>query len=751
LDLATSKVEWTEELYRMYGFDPSLPPPPYTEHMKLFTPESWERLSTDLDRTAETGIPYELELETVKSDGSSGWMWVRGEAVYNTEGQIIGLWGAAQDITQRKQTEDALRRSEERFRNLVDAAPEGIFVQSEGRFMFLNPAMVKIFGASKANQIVGTELMARMAPESHEAIRSRIRVQRETGESVPLMDQVYLRLDGSRVPVEATAVPIRFKDQDAHLVFVRDISERKRAESRLKFLERRNQALLDHSPLCHKIVDLNLNLQYMSGNGFKMLKLDANADVYGKPYPFYFFPEPFKKLMTENLLKVKRTGEILTNEGLANDVEGNEVWLESTLIPIFDDQGEIEYLTVVTADISKRKHDENEQKHLEKQLWELQKMESIGNLAAGIAHDFNNILFPIMGMSELLLEDLPEGTHEYQNAEEIFRAGKRGRNLVKQILAFSRQSEHRMVPTRLQNILKEVYKLSRSTIPTDIDIQQKIQTDCGLVLADPSQLHQIGMNLVTNAFHAVQETGGRISLELSEQRLEDDENIPASLSPGRYAILSVTDNGHGIPSHLIDKIFDPYFTTKKQDRGTGLGLAVVYGIVKEHRGEIVVHSQPGEKTCFAVYLPLLEKNQEDFLNRPEMPIDGGDERILLVDDEEAIAKLEKQMLERLGYDVVSRISGVDALEAFEASPSSYDLVVTDMSMPNLPGDKLARKIKSIRPDMPIIVCTGFSERVHEDNFKQMGIDGLLMKPIVKSDLAKTVRKVLDDHNLFGAE
>ena len=371
-------------------------------------------------------------------------------------------------------------------------------------------------------------------------------------------------------------------------------------------------------------------------------------------------------------------------------------------------------------------------------------MESIGNLAGGIAHDFNNILFPIIGMSEMLLEDLPPGSGVRENAEEIFKAGKRGSDLVKQILAFSRQSEHKMMPTRIQDVLKEVIKLSRSTIPTYIEIEQDIQQDCGMVLADPSQIHQIGMNIITNAYHALEDDGGTISVTLRQKVIEQQESVDLNIALGAYAVLTIKDTGIGIPEDLIGKVFDPYFTTKEQEKGTGLGLAVVYGIVKEHGGDIKVYSEIGKGSTFDIYFPLMKKSiDSESIPEPEK-YQGGSERILLVDDEKTIAKLEKQMLERLGYDVTSRISGFDALAAFKANPSSYDLVVTDMSMPNIPGDKLAQEIKTIRSDVPIIICTGFSERIHENNLQQMGINGLLMKPIVKSELAKTIRKVLDE-------
>jgi nitrogen-specific signal transduction histidine kinase len=335
--------------------------------------------------------------------------------------------------------------------------------------------------------------------------------------------------------------------------------------------------------------------------------------------------------------------------------------------PISHIPGSISKLTIF--------RDITENKKIEERLQQAQKMESIGNLAGGIAHDFNNLLFPIVGMAEMLLEDLPQDSIEYENAQEIFIAGKRAGELVKQILAFSRQSEHKMTPVRIQNVLKEVLNLSRSTIPANIKLYDKIRQNCGLVLADPTQVHQIAMNLITNAFHAVEEKNGIINIEIEEVTVDTYKQPDNILQPGQYVRLSVSDNGIGMEQKIIDKIFEPYFTTKEKGKGTGLGLAVVYGIVKEHKGDIKIYSEVGKGTTFNVYFPLMKKiEQETPSNKTEI-VQTGTERILLVDDEVSVARLEQQMLERLGYHVISRTGSVDALETFHTSPNLFDIVL----------------------------------------------------------------------------
>jgi CheY-like chemotaxis protein len=294
-------------------------------------------------------------------------------------------------------------------------------------------------------------------------------------------------------------------------------------------------------------------------------------------------------------------------------------------------------------------------------------------------------------------------------------------------------------------VLREVLKLSRSTIPMNIDIAHDFQQDCGLVMADPTQIHQIGMNLVTNAFHAVEEIdGGRITVQVREVLLDLEEKGGITNGPGKYALLAVSDNGIGIPEANLPRIFDPYFTTKPQGKGTGLGLAVVYGIVREHRGEIRVRSTPGKGTKMEVFLPLLPADGSVPRDKDETAVPRGTERILLIDDELPIVRLEKQILERLGYKISERTGSADALEAFRRDPGAWDLVITDMSMPNMTGERLAREMLALRPDLPVILCTGFSEKMNADIAARMGIRGLLMKPVVRSELAREVRRVLDE-------
>jgi PAS domain S-box-containing protein len=399
--------------------------------------------------------------------------------------------------------------------------------------------------------------------------------------------------------------------------------------------------------------------------------------------------------------------------------------------------GKVTGLRGVVVDITQRKT-------IEEKLAKDQKMSSIGSLAGGIAHDFNNILQPLIGFCELLKADTPAGSRKMRFIEGIFDSSMRAKDLVQQILTFSRQSKARRVPVRMQSILKEVLKLSRSTIPTIVEIHQDVQRDCGPVMADPTQLHQIAMNLIVNAYHAVEESGGTISVRLNEITFENNDVSYDTLRPGRYAKFLVSDTGCGIAPSILDKIFDPYFTTKEEGKGTGLGLSVVYGIVREYDGHINVSSRVGKGTTFEVLIPVAENATEE--NSPEEASEfkTGKEHILLVDDEAPIVTFERKLLKRLGYRVTSCYDSLEALEIFMASPHSVDLVITDMNMPKMNGDQLAKELIAIRSDIPVIMITGFSKKTSLNRSMPSGIKEVLLKPATASKISRVVRKVLDE-------
>jgi len=411
-----------------------------------------------------------------------------------------------------------------------------------------------------------------------------------------------------------------------------------------------------------------------------------------------------------------------------------------SLSPLFDENYAFIGLVHVAKDIS-------EKKKMEVQLRQTQRMEAIATLAGGIAHDLNNILFPIYGYTEMTLKLMDENNAVQRNLKRVMEAAERARVMVQQILTFSRKrdGEKERTPWKIQPIVKEALKLLRGSLPSTIDIQRNIDERCGPVLAEPTQIHQIVMNLCTNAYHAMREKGGILEVSLNEVVLgTDDAAFYPDMAPGPHLKLGVSDTGQGMDKSVTEKIFDPYFTTKKKGEGTGLGLAVVHGIVKNHGGHITVYSELGQGTAFHVYLPLVADNiRPKVEKKPGLLLAGQGEHILLVDDEEVIAEMMKQRLEILGYQVTPRTSSSKAVEVFREGPENFDLIITDMTMPQMTGVELSAVVRRIRPDIPIILCSGFSELITEEKAKAMGIQGYIMKPVAIKEMAEAIREALD--------
>jgi len=465
------------------------------------------------------------------------------------------------------------------------------------------------------------------------------------------------------------------------------------------------------------------------------------------------FGEPLLELLEERSIRLLKGGPQPPEQGMKDQNPGFdaptieemydskiEKHLEIKTLPRLDDNGHFFGMVHIVRDITEKVETEERQRQLQIQLVQAQKMEAIGTLAAGIAHDFNNILSAIMGYTELAAFELPHENKAQRQLKEVLKGGQRAKELVNQILTFSRQSEHKKQTVEMGPVIKEALKLLRSTLPSTIEIRTDIDTT-GTILGDPTRVHQIVVNLCANAFHAMHQEGGILHVMLRDIANVSEPLIP-DLSPGHYVGLSISDTGPGISSEIVNRIFDPYFTTKKQGEGTGLGLAVVHGIVKSQGGTITVRSKPGKGTRFDVFLPRIDESIDAEQKKPE-PIPGGKERILLVDDEEVLAAMGQEMLERLGYEVIARTSSIEALETFRADPQNIDLVITDMTMPLMTGDMLAKELMKTRSDIPIILCTGFSETMTEEKAMAIGIREYLMKPLIMSELAKTIRRILD--------
>ena len=642
-------------------------------------------------------------------------------------------------LASRKQAEYALEKTKEQYRLLVENQTDMIVkFDGEGLFQFVSPSYCRTFGKTR-KELLGKSFMLLIHKDDQDNVKQAIKRVFKPPYTAHLEERALTK-DGFRWQAWLNTAILDKDNQIESIVAVgRDIDDQKKIELALIKSEQQFRGLFNSITDLVYTQDLNGYFTSVNPAMQRLFGYDINEFVGHRAIEF-MKPEFQSEFTSQYLEKIK---EQEVHQGISCYFKKNKekIYIEYKSSLVKPDDGE-PYISGIGRDVTEKILSEKKVKQLQDQVAQSQKMESIGTLAGGIAHDFNNILFPILGYAEMLLEEAPENTPLRAGLNGIYTSALRAKDLVKQILTFSRQDTSESKFMKMQPIIREALKLIRSTIPATIEIIQDIDDDCGVIKADPTQIHQIVMNLSTNAYHAMEETGGKLKVSLKEIELEKSDLINSDMAPGRYACLTIADTGTGMDKAVIGKIFDPFFTTKEIGKGTGMGLSVVHGIVKNMNGDIQVVSLPGKGTKFNVFFPVEKIFFEEPKFQTEKPIQGGKERILLVDDEEAILTMEKRMLERLGYQVICRTSSFEALEAFKANPDKFDLVITDMAMPNMPGDKLSAELIKIRVDIPVLLCTGFSEAMSEEKAESIGIKGFLLKPIVMKDLDQKIREVL---------
>lgn len=652
---------------------------------------------------------------------------------------------------QRQATEE-LVKSEEKYRTLFENMVHGVFYQlSGGALVDVNQSALNMLGMSR-DEFLGTRfdnpawkiIREDGSPLGVEEYPSMVAI--ETGKPViHFIAGVFNRVKDSWVWLNINAIPqFRPGEDRPFLAFVtlHDITLRKAMERALRESEEQFRTLTDLAPVGVYLAGPEGYCQYVNPRWCEMTGLTAD-EAMGEGWLRSLHPDDVGRVLSTWRDMVTGRGHRDIEYRLRNG-DGKVLWVQGLAAPQRDDQGNIVRYIGIDVDITRRKEDEGQRLKLESQLQQAQRLEAIGTLAGGIAHDFNNILGAILGYAEMAKDDSPPESSVARDLSEILSAGARAKDLVKQILAFSRQVGTERRSVRPAVIVHEAVRLLRPSLPSTIEIKQEIDEAAGPILADPTQLHQILVNLCTNAFHAMEETGGilHISLKNTELRREDLGREP-HVRPGEFAHLSVSDTGAGIAPEFVARIFEPYFTTKEVGKGTGMGLAIVHGIVRSYEGFVTCTSLIGKGTAIHVYLPVMAPNAVAAEERDE-PILVGRERILIVDDEKILAEMGKNMLERLGYEVTVETNSLEAIATFFKEPDKFDLVLTDQTMPGMTGLDLAMRILMIRPDLPIILCTGYSTLVSEEKAKASGIKGFAMKPLAKRDIARLIRKVLDE-------
>ena len=706
----------------------------------------------DVDRVYEvynsvfkTGKPVKwFEYGMRSKDGLKRTIEVSVFLKKNLAGESVGFHGIARDVTWRKDLETALKQSEERYRTLLDNIPLGIaWMNTDYEIIFTNAAHGRNFNKMPA------EFLGRKCYREHE---KREAVCANCPGTVSMLTKKQcetetegVRDDGSRFSVRVITYPTFGLEGEVtgFIEIIENITEWKKAQDALHQSEERFAKAFQAGPVPTmiltpeegRIIDVNESMLRLLG--FEREEMLGHSpldlEIWAHPEDRTSYLQVFRNegyLREEPVQFRAKSGDV---KDLLWSAEAIKIKNEEAMLSLF-------------FDVTEKKRVEAEKKLLESQLQQAQKMEAVGTLAGGIAHDFNNILASIIGFTEMTLHrDLPPGTRARHNLEQVLNASSRAKDLVHQILAFSRQQSQTQSPVQVIPAIKETLKLLRASLPSTIELRTVLSARDNTILAEPVQIQQILMNLCSNAAHSMREKGGVLELRLSNVEFDIHEAQRLNIRADRYLKLSVVDTGTGIDPEIQERIFDPFFTTKAQGEGTGLGLSVVYGIIKSCGGAITVRSTPGEGSVFDLYFPVIKELEAGVIMGPStaQSLPRGNETILYVDDEESLAILGKEMLSHLGYTVIPCSQSEAALDLFQAEPGRFNLIITDYTMPHMTGVELARRIIEIRPDIPIILATGFSAMVTPEKARTVGIRELVMKPISIKDLAMTVRKVLD--------
>jgi PAS domain S-box-containing protein len=737
-DMISNTVKWSKEMYRVFGISADTFDGKPESLLQVIHPDDVELFTNSMKGNLSKGNPTSLEFRVIHKSGSIHHIFAAGRVEFNDTGRPIRNIGTAQDITERKQAEDSLSFSLEQYRALVENINDVIFATDlQGTFTFVSPAIERISGYTAA-EVKGMHFSSFIHPddlgELAEAFTKTVSGIRAAHKFRVLDKSGTVRwvVTRSRLVNESGSPPIITG-------VMADITEHRQADEALRESEEKFSKAFKTSPYAititrpedGKIIEVNEAFTLMTG--FTREETLSNSTVDLKLWS----SDEDRKSVVASL----RKGQAVVGKEFPFRTKSGKIitcLFSAQLIKL----GIGTCILSSINDITERKQVEEDKSKLEAQLFQSQKMEAIGTLAGGIAHDFNNILAVIIGYTELAM-DKNQKENKDKYLQEALHGAERAKNLVKQILAFSRHDDNEKKPLDIKVLLKEAAKFLRASIPTTVEINLNVADESCNIMADPTQMHQVIMNLCTNAAHAMKDAGGTLNIELANIELAQDE-IPYhhELKPGHYVKLTVSDTGHGIDPDNIQRVFDPFFTTKTKDEGTGLGLSVVYGIVKSHDGVITVYSEKEKGAAFHVYLPRIIQTEVMEMDAGKSVI-GGTERILFVDDEPTLVDIGMRMLFPLGYSATGATSSIEALDIFRADPERFDLVITDMTLPKMTGIDLSRNLLQIRPEIPIILCSGIKEPGTEEQAKSLGIKAYLTKPLTRRELAGVMRKVLD--------
>jgi two-component system, cell cycle sensor histidine kinase and response regulator CckA len=698
-----------------------------------------DRYRADDRAVMETDQPkLNYEKPQRQPDGSQRWLLLNKVPLHGRDGSVIGVLGTYDDITKLKFANQVLQESDQRFRLLLDSAPDAVYVQTNQRIIYANQATFRLLRAEHPEQLLGQPVLNFVAPEWRDTVVKRMQQVNQRNGPLPALEEEYLCVDKGRVTVEVTAVPTVFQGNQGALVFVRDITERKRTMETIAYERQLLRTLLDLMPYGVYIKDLDSCFLMANETLAKRFGKNHPAELLGMSDKNFFPPEEAAVFRADEE-KVFAGETISEKEEIVLFPNGQERTLLTTKVPFRNSQGLICGLVGIGRDVT-------EHKLLEEQFRQSQKMEAFGQLAGGVAHDFNNLLTVIEGHVALLqLKDDSTPAERASGLAEISKAAERAANLTRQLLTFSRRQLFQPKPTDLNDVVANTTKMLQRLIGEHIGLETHFTPGGAPITADRNMMEQILINLAVNSRDAMPK-GGKLIVQTDTVTLADSDIASnPKARPGTFIRLSVIDAGCGIAPEEMERIFEPFFTTKEVGKGTGLGLATVFGIVTQHHGWIEVKSKLNEGTTFHIYLPRMTQKESALAAIPRPPeVRGGHETILLVEDESPVRSLVRTLLERKGYRIIEADSGLNALEIWQAQHDTIDLLFTDMVMPDgISGRELAERVLAEKPGLKIIYASGYTDDMLGEGSPLRNNPNFLEKPFESHKLLKRVRDCLD--------